>query len=415
MPLSVSLDDKTMLALAAISYRGFGKQSEAEIAEDLRPWLPKLADHGLGRWVLSWGPAEFRVETSLFDDSMVYVARRIDLPAGVPPRYAVVVRGTNPVSAFDWIFGDLFVQLRVPWDAKRPATGNLSASTALGLAIIQHLRAQEPPSATGNLVRTASRVAGAVKRFADVVPELLPEALLGGRSSFDDDALLARIEALTRRSVGGFRENALDALGEIFGAARPGRETVDRMIFERLLAEIAATPDPGQSLLQFLHGLPARSRVAVTGHSKGGALAVATALWLDEVWAANTGRTIECFSFAGPTAGDEAFAAYYDSCLAGRTRSVVNARDVVPHAWAQSDLLRVRKFYPLLAPAISALAESVQSQRYTHVGGDVIQFDLGAGPRIGTVAEIIHQHLDAYLMAAMFSGPDWNAESIFLG
>jgi hypothetical protein len=52
----MNLDDKTMLALAALTYRGFGHESEAAIDRALRPWLPKLESEGLGRWDLVWGP-----------------------------------------------------------------------------------------------------------------------------------------------------------------------------------------------------------------------------------------------------------------------------------------------------------------------------------------------------------------------
>src|SRR5215468_7463289 len=108
-------DDKAMLALAALTYRGFAKQSEAGIDAALRPWLPALEAEGLGKWELVWGPAAFRTPFSLFHDAMVYVVRQQDRPRGEQTRYAIAIRGTNPISALDWVFGDFFASLQVDW------------------------------------------------------------------------------------------------------------------------------------------------------------------------------------------------------------------------------------------------------------------------------------------------------------
>src|SRR5262249_18961298 len=108
-------DDKTMLALAALTYRGFGNHSEAAIERALVPWLPLLESEGLGTWDLVWGPATFRTPTSFFDDAMMYVARQ-RTPVTPRPRFAIAIRGTNPVSFFDWVFGDFWVQLQIDWN-----------------------------------------------------------------------------------------------------------------------------------------------------------------------------------------------------------------------------------------------------------------------------------------------------------
>jgi len=126
-----------MLALAALAYRGFASHSEAAVDKALRSWLPKLKAEQLGDWDVAWGPATFRTPTSLFDDVMMYLARQLDVPSGERPRYALAIRGTNPISAMDWVIGDFWVNLQID---------SLSASTSLGLAIIQHLAAEQPPS-----------------------------------------------------------------------------------------------------------------------------------------------------------------------------------------------------------------------------------------------------------------------------
>src|SRR5262249_32969722 len=107
-------DDKTMLALAALAYRGFGNHSEAAIDRALQPWFSKVKDERLGSWSLVWGPATFRARTSLIDDAMMYVAKREDSSSG-PARYAIAIRGTNPISLFDWVFGDFWVSLETNW------------------------------------------------------------------------------------------------------------------------------------------------------------------------------------------------------------------------------------------------------------------------------------------------------------
>lgn len=88
------------------------------------------------------------------------------------------------------------------------------------------------------------------------------------------------------------------------------------------------------------------------GHSLGGALAPALALWLADTqsnWDPN--NTIGHFSSspsAGPTIGTAGFKSYYNSRIPDTTR-IHNSLDVVPHAWNTTDLEAVKTLY---APAI---------------------------------------------------------------
>jgi len=122
-------NEKTMLALAALTYRGIGCDSEADIYEKLEPWLDKVGKEGLGDWEIAWGPASFRVPISLVDDAMVFVARRKDPLDDDQARWVVAIRGTNPVSLFDWVFGDLWVSYLVPWAGSTSSDARVSAST----------------------------------------------------------------------------------------------------------------------------------------------------------------------------------------------------------------------------------------------------------------------------------------------
>src|SRR5262249_39535396 len=142
---------------------------------------------GLGQWKIAWGPATFRTPTSLFDDVMMYVAQQVDRPASERERYVLAIRGTNPISALDWVIGDFWVQLQVD---------SLSASTALGLAVIRHLAAEDPPSAGSRLTGFANDIAGALQHFAQMLPELQPEQVLRAPSSLGDAALTHRLQTL---------------------------------------------------------------------------------------------------------------------------------------------------------------------------------------------------------------------------
>src|SRR5207247_802771 len=155
------------------------------------------------------------------------------------------------------------------------------------------------------------------------------------------------------------------------------------------------------------------STVSVTGHSKGGALSVTTALWLAEEWAHLHPAKIEAYSFAGPTPGNEAFKKRYDAALGDRTYRVVNPRYVVPHAFEPDQLRRMRDFYPVLGPSLDFVANSVKNLGYKHVGGELIEIKSEKAEE-SVLQEIIHHHLDAYLIDAKFRGPSWNTRSIFL-
>ena len=407
-------DDKTMLALAALTYRGFGLQSEAGVDRVLRPWLPMLEAEGLGKWELVWGPATFRTPTSLFDDAMMYMARQAR-PAGQPARYAIAIRGTNPVSMFDWVFGDFWVRLPVDWTPAGNAPAQISASTALGMAIIQHLAAEVPPSAAGTLDSIANALSHAVADISKSIPEMDPNQLLNHPESLPDNKLIERIKAFTDRAGNDLRKEVFSRLSTRFGNLKALQEKTDRLALNGLLQNITGTQGRGETLLQFLNrAVGTNVSIAVTGHSKGGALAVATALWLAENWAPSHKADIDCFPIAGPTAGNAGFAQRYNARLAQRTRRIVNPRDIVPQAWVPEKLKSVAAFYPELSSVVSFVNNDVTPLGHTHVGGELVEVSSNKVP--GPLAQqLIHHHLDAYLADAHFQSPKWKAQALFTG
>jgi len=181
-----------------------------------------------------------------------------------------------------------------------------------------------------------------------------------------------------------------------------------------LLRQIHDSTDRGEKLIDFLsRAVEQDAIVAVTGHSKGGALSVATALWLAETLLSSRNLEIQSYAFAGPTPGNAAFAQRYNARLAARTRRIINRFDVVPQAFATEDLGSVATNYPLLAEPTTFVVSSIRALDYTHVGGEVIQIQSQKTGK-NLAGELTYQHLDAYLKDAQFQSPKWNATSIFL-
>ena len=136
-------DDQVLLCLAGLAYRGFNDAAVGGLHTDA---VRRAITQGLntlsplaGGWELVWGPVSYRAPLSLLDDGLMYVVRNRQ----APHRYVVAIRGTNPVSAFDWVFGDLWAgrQARWPYGA---GAARISLSTALGLAILKSLRSDGP-------------------------------------------------------------------------------------------------------------------------------------------------------------------------------------------------------------------------------------------------------------------------------
>jgi hypothetical protein len=97
--------------------------------------------------------------------------------------------------------------------------------------------------------------------------------------------------------------------------------------------------------------------ITVTGHSLGGALSPAMALALHDLqgnaqsWDPRATSHIAVVPSAGPAAGNQAWADYYDACLGAATTRLWNSIDMVPHAWEVALLQQIPSLY---SPAIPA-------------------------------------------------------------
>jgi hypothetical protein len=370
-----------MLVLAGLTYRGaldpaggatHAGNVEGAVAAGLAAYAP--------RWQLVWGPATDR-KGDLFDSSAMYVVR-----GGDPEQYVIAVRGTNPVSGSDWLRGDLAVATTVKWPFGNDGAA-VSTSTALGLRSLLRLRSSLP-NMQSLASRLFGRVLGAVGMAVTKIPTLEP-AIANGFYQL----LATRLnELIAEAGIPG-------KLGQLLAAA----SQVSPQEIEA--PKTAAQPDP-QTLFGFL---AARSktpmRVTVTGHSKGGALAPTLALWLKETqtargdnrgWDDSGQASIRCVTFAGPTPGNAAFAKRIESTLPDHHR-IANDRDIVTHAWEKAQLAALGPLYPAGKALFDEAARDLAGLDYQHAKANVPPFS-GQPLHKDFLLEVIHQHLDAYLI-----------------
>lgn len=114
-------------------------------------------------------------------------------------------------------------------------------------------------------------------------------------------------------------------------------------------------PGPVMSLMNFLlKQTSSPIQLCVTGHSLGGCLASTFALYLKDnpsMWDASGKSNVSCITFAAPTAGNSAFAAYSDSRFSGASNppnwdptlgttcdGVRCNFDVAPMGWISSNI-----------------------------------------------------------------------------
>ena len=389
--------DQEMMTLAAITYRGINLVlPEAPKRARLR----QLMDDCMttfsavrGNWKIVWGPADFNAVSPGFDDVLMYVAQSAD-----EKRLAIAIRGTNPISITDWLFGDFMATHLVPWTYGDPSSirnAGISASTAFGLGILQHLRWDDA------VVGATSIPSGTpAPASAPVSPDNLIQSMR------------ARLQSTTAASL-------LETIASNSSKAKAG--TLD---LHSLLQKIPTDqPVDGTDLKGFLRGYIGShpgTEIYVTGHSKGAVLCSTLALWLADTrgkpadaaqqWNPDPNAPVYAYSFAGPTAGNQEFADHSNKVLTS-CRRVWNTLDIVPHAFVVNDLANVAAQYNLnpleerlLNDLIQKLTPSVAPLHYTQICGSGTPFDGTLIPDLPFPLQLLHQHLDSYLADLGLSG-----------
>jgi hypothetical protein len=418
-------DQQIMLTLAALTYRGFEDVLRGPVHEDivrgaLVDGLQTLAPVK-NEWELVWGPATDRTLGLAVDTNMMYVARS----RRTANRLVVAIRGTNPLSLPDWVFGDFWVGETVDWPyatAADPAA--VSKSTAIGLRALQGLRSGAPTP--GPISAVSALVAGAFAKLERAVRGE-PANLLAATPAWFD-AQIKKIGELWRKanaSTDSFRARRSAAVAIPIAPAdlRPKLET-------------QARPDGRQSLLTFLRAQAERRggaplEVVVTGHSKGGALAQAVAVWLKDAldsadpaerWDGGRGARVVCHAFAGPTPGNAGFARRIERALGRDHHHLRNMHDIVTRAWQVDELRGIPELYgarsAVFAPLITLITDDVADLGYQHARLGVASFEgeLGDGKsgKRDFATEFVYQHLDGYLAETKLHAEGITAPTFFL-
>ena len=201
--------------------------------------------------------------------------------------------------------------------------------------------------------------------------------------------------------------------------------TLSGLALLQVITPGASLPGAGKTIQNFLKGaVTAATTITTCGHSLGGALSPALALWLKDTqsaWDTDGNATILCQPSAGPTPGDGDFATYYDASLGSQTTRVHNAIDMVPHAWNETDLSAIPTLYvPNIEPDAEIYAIDIIAG-LAAAGGNYTQVNASTPALPGTVnttlvnpqwsplqnflVQALYQHMDAY--ALLLNMPDF--------
>ncbi len=112
----------------------------------------------------------------------------------------------------------------------------------------------------------------------------------------------------------------------------------------------AAAPGAGQTIDEYLASIPSGATVYVTGHSQGGTVSTVVACWIKDT---HPGFQVIPMTFAGETAGDPAFAAYFNDRFLGRPGGrYYHHLDIVPKGFVVAELETIPTLYAPEPPGI---------------------------------------------------------------
>jgi hypothetical protein len=442
-------DDQAMLALAMLSYRAFHelKPGELRLARLRRSILNGLEDVNpiANRFDLVWGPAAYRAPLTVFDQNVMYIVKE-----RTRPRYVVVVRGTNPLSVVDWVFGDLWAGVDIAWPFGEAAgfpEARVSLSSHLAVNILRHMHSSGPrPTAAERVWRVIDEQAGEVVRRSvrTFLRPLGPPIEAGMRKlrmdlrsdlrALKSDRAVLAAGTIEERIAGMLAARASDPARRIIERIRkagPQSDATARELVGLLEGSfhLRSRLAPGSDLAHFLRAVMETEsgdvEVVVTGHSKGGALSSTLALWLAQTqgtdgvrphlqWDRDRRATVGCWSYAGPTAGNATFATMSDAVIGDRCHRVSNRLDMVPHAWQvrpggrKADGFYIENIPNLygrgvhaikaLGPLARSVSRDVRPLDYRHVGKHVTELDGEVDPDKTLFTEqVAYQHMEAYL------------------
>jgi hypothetical protein len=426
----MSFENPVMLTFAALAYRGFNDVFTGTLHQDI---LQEALIDGLnmfepvrGQWELVWGPAATRRaplknfrSLDVFDWNAMYVVRNLQSPN----KYVVAIRGTNPIAGQDWLFGDLWINTSVRWPYGTPDEV-ISGSTALGLAALQNMHSAPPraPNNAGQLIAKATRdlLHGLARSGQRALKGLVEQGEL-------DNLILVQkqLDRIVQHWFSNLAERKIIS------------SEIQRLSSEELISQDELRPrlmpkdqrDGDLDLLTFLATQVEKNddplEVTITGHSKGGALAPTVALWLkeamgydEECWDRGRRATVRFHAFAGPTPGNAAFADRLDATIGDSSHYLVNTNDIVPQAYQVDMLERLPDLYAdrsrELQPLVQVLIEGVAKFKYQHPAKGRTTFAGELNPKRPFAAELIHQHLDAYLQNLGLFGDQINAFTCFV-
>jgi len=424
------MEPAVALTLAAITYRGSNLNLSDPYSRELtfKEMTRCLQTFSQVRdsWEIVWGPAGFRPGIVGLDTSAMYVARMTHAPRDV----AIAIRGTNFYSITDWL-SNLLIDQR-PWTYGDPAAianVKISASTAIGLHILQRLRSAPRVTATTNASfwgAAASWVAAHEARLGYTLLRLVAQ----GQGLPADRDLVAAVTSWVQNTPGnGLSAEMLDFVHRLDSAVtQSSSSTIDEI---SLLEQVERAQDRfpgGVGLLDFLRTLIANESgpvdIHVLGHSKGGPLAAALALWLAdtqgtaaagaEQWDPNRDARISLHTFAAPTPGNSAFAGHFGERVTTDYR-LCNPLDIVPHVWNAREAGEIPNLYngelKILRGLVDALTPVLQRLDYQHEG-PAQPWPAPQPENEALPAQIAFQHLDAYLRKFNLLG-EMNFVSLF--